>query len=296
MATVLEGAERGSDEDLSQTVELASREQCRGLVVDSYTTDEGYFSKASAAGLVVTAIDDMAAFPFPCDLVVSGGIQADALAYVSSTGKTRFLLGPEYALLREEFWNVEPRRTKGRVERVLVTMGGADGRNLTPVVVKLLDTFEEEFEVTVTVGPFFKNYPEVQDAARGCRRAVRLVHAPESVHDLMIGADFAVSAGGQTLSELAAAGTPVAAVQAADNQAGNVHYFADQEAVTPVTEQQPEKLTKSLADAIRSLLASADLRAEMSQAGQRLIDGRGSMRVATVLAEIVERATQNARV
>ena len=129
-------------------------------------------------------------------------------------------------------------------------------------------------------GPFFENRAEIERAATGCRRLVRLVDAPESVRDLMLETDLAISGGGQTLYELTATGTPTVAVQMADNQAVNLQALGAEGVVRVAGYMGEAGLLAGIAKAVPALLAKRDARAEMSAAGRRLLDGRGAVRVA----------------
>ena len=123
----LNGVASLDETDLRQTLDTAAHEGCEGIIVDSYTADESYLGRLRGPGLMVVAIEDTSSVPFPCHLLVNGGAQAPALPYRSSTGDTRFLLGPEYALLREEFWSVPARAVADPVRpvrKILLTMGG----------------------------------------------------------------------------------------------------------------------------------------------------------------------------
>ena len=286
-AFALKGVESGSEGDWAVALEIATKERSGAVIVDSYRIDERYLRELRAAGLVVTAIDDMARFPFSCHLVVNGGVGAELLPYRSSACGTRFLLGPRYALLREGFGNIEPRGIGEDVREVLVMMGGADGRNATPVVLEVLDSLDGDFSVAVVIGPFFKRGDQVEAAARGCRRRVRLVRSPDSVRSLMMKADLAISAAGQTLYELAATGTPAVAIQVAENQACNLDGFSQHGVVSPVSFGGRKQFQRALAQALSSQLTSPQGRRRMSQAGQRLIDGLGAKRAAAVMAEML---------
>lgn len=289
----LEDVEPGDDEDYRQTLSVAERRRCDAVVVDSYHVDGSYLEQLRAAGFLVVAIDDLARFPFPCHVVVSSGAQAETLPYRSSTGDTRFLLGPKYALLREEFWDIPSRRVEDEVRNVLVTMGGADGHNLTPVILEMLDSLPSNFNVTAVVGPFFNRRAEVEAAAKHCQRFVRLVHSPNSVRDLMLEADLAISAGGQTLYELAATGTPTIAIQVVENQTGNIRSFAQHGIVSPIILEDREWLRVALADEVTHLLMDSKQRKQMSQAGRMLVDGKGAIRCATRLLELSGRSYSN---
>ena len=286
-AIPLKDVEPGSEGDWTAVLEIAAQERCSGVVVDSYRIHERYLSELREAELVVTAIDDMACFPMECDLVVNGGVEAESLVYRTSASDTRFLLGPRYAMLGEGFWDVEPRRVGDEVNEVLVVMGGADGCNLTPVVLKALDSLRGDFSVVAVIGPFFENGVEVEAIASRCHRRVRLVRVPDSVQSLMLKADLAISAAGQTLFELAATGTPAAAAQVAENQADNLEGFSRHGIISPISFGGREQLRQAL-QVLSSLLTCPQRRRQMSKAGQRLVDGLGAKRVAAVMAEMLE--------
>ena len=287
-AIPLQDVEPGSEDDRTAALEIATQERCSGVVVDSYRIDERYLSELRAAGLVVTAIDDMARFPIGCHLVVNGGVEAESLAYCPSASDTRFLLGPRYAMLGEEFWNVEPRSVANKVKEVLVMMGGADGCNLTPAVLEALDSLRGDFSVAAVIGPFFENGAEVEAIASRCHRRVRLVRIPDSVQSLMLKADLAISAAGQTLYEFAATGTPAVAAQVAENQANNLRGFSQHGVICPISFGGREQFQRVLAQVLPSLLTCPQRRREMSRAGQRLVDGLGAKRVAAVMAKMLE--------
>ena len=282
----LEGLESGGTENLKRTLEKAVRHQCDAMVVDSYHADADYLGLLRATGLFVVAVDDLARHPFPCQLVVNGGAHALHLPYRSSSGDTRFLLGPRYALLHPEFWDTPPRTVQQTSGNVLVTLGGADPHNLMPMLLSVLDDLPGEFTVTAIVGPFFKNRTEIQATANGCRRPVRLIRSPDSIRDLMLQADLAISAGGQTLYELAAAGTPTVAVQVADNQVASMRALVAEGVVYTGGCVGEARLRDRVREAVKMLLADKDTRARMIAAGQRLLDGQGARRIAEVMVSV----------
>lgn len=279
----LDGVETGGAVDLKQTLDTVTRYPCDAVVVDSYHVDADYLGRLRAMGLFTVAIDDLARYLFPCQLVVNGGAHAHQLAYRSSSGDTRFLLGPRYALLRPEFWDVPPRVVRDTVQNILVTLGGADPHNLMPQLLRLLDDLPGDFTMTAIVGPFFQNRAEVEYAARNCRRSVGLVDAPDSVRDLMLEADLAISAGGQTLYELAATGTPTVAVQVAQNQAASSHALAKEGVVRVAGRVGEVELIGRIKDEVCVLMASRDARVAMCKAAQRLVDRQGAVTVAELM-------------
>jgi len=286
----LDGVESWGKEDIGKTMEIAAASGAVAVVVDSDREGAGYLRTLRDAGLFVCAVEDLAPHSFPCQLVVNGDAHAKSLPYRSSSSDTMFLLGPEYAMLHSEFWEVAERASTDSVRNILVTFGGADGYNLTPRVLTLLETLPGSFSVTAIIGPFFKNVNSIEAALRGGNRPVELVGAPTSVYKLMMQADLAISAGGQTLYELACVGCPTIAVRTAANQDGQLGVLEEVGVLRIAGRADDSRIVDRLVGAIRPLLANGEARGAMSTAGQRLIDGQGALRVARAIVTAISHA------
>jgi len=273
------------EEDARDTIDCARAHQCDILVVDSDEKGAAYLQRLREAGLFVCAIDDTAPHPFPCQLVVNGDAHARRLAYRSSSGDTRFLLGPEYAILREEFWALPPRVAPQDGRRLLIALGGADPVNLMPRILDVVGRWLEPVTVTAIVGPFMTNLAETRAAARRVAHPVRLVQAPESVAGLMQEADVAISAGGQTLYELARVGCPTVAVRIAANQDGQLQAFQEAGFLRLAGRAEDPGIASALGEAARRLLADSPAREAMGEIGRRMVDGQGARRVADGLLQ-----------
>ena len=270
----------GGAADLARVRAAASAAGAATVVVDSYAVAAGFLAGLRAYGLRVVAIDDLARESFSAHVVVNGGIQASRLPYRSTTGDTQFLLGPAYTMLQPGYREIPTRPIARDVRHVLVTVGGDDTRNLTADLLTCLDRTSGVFDVRAVVGPFSCAGDRVDQAARGSRRAVTVVHGAADLREFMLEADIAVSAAGQTLYELAAAGTPTIAFAVADNQAGSLRGLADAGVVRSAGRVSDPGFHDRLAMLIDSLTSDVGARAGLSAAGQRLVDGRGAARVA----------------
>jgi UDP-2,4-diacetamido-2,4,6-trideoxy-beta-L-altropyranose hydrolase len=270
-------------DDLRATVEAARAADCDRVVVDPDRPDEHYLAGLRRAGFFVTAIDDLAAHPFACQLVVNNDADAESLHYVSSTGDTRFLLGPRYALLGPDFRDLTLLEGDPAGPRsVLIVLGGADHLGLTPRLVTAVAALPTVERVTAVVGPFATNLAAVQAAAATARCSVRVVHAPTIMAPLMAEATIAVSAAGQTLYRLARVGCPTVAVQAAANQRGQLEALARAGVLEAVRWRAGEDVAPIVAAAAR-LLGDPDARGRMRAAGRRLVDGQGAARVVAAI-------------
>lgn len=273
----------GGAEDLDLVLKAADDYETNAIVIDSYHMTAKYLVCLREAGLRVIVVDDLAQFSFPCEIVINFGVAATQLPYASLTGNTIFLLGPRYTLLPPEFFQERPRHIHDNVDKILVTLGGADHNNLMPRILRSVDESAGDFDIAAVIGPYFTNADEVESTAANLRHQVTLVRNPESILRLMVRSDVAISAGGQTLYELAATGTPTVAIQVAENQARNIEAFAREGTLRFVGVAKEAIKLPDLRDALVTLINSGEQRRKMSAAGQRLLDGKGAERVAKTI-------------
>ncbi len=277
----------GDREDLDLTQKAAHREGCEAVVVDSYRIPAFYLEALRASGLLVVAVDDLAAYPFPNQMVINGGIQAKGLDYRSSSGNTRFLLGTDYALLRPEFRGTPARAIRRNVENILVTIGGSDPAGRLPEILKSLDKLSGDFTLTAAVGLFFKESGLLKTAVREFLHPVRLLESPLTLAQAMQEADIAVSTGGQTLYELAATGVPTVAFEAADNQRHPMAAFLETGFLRSAGAAGRDSIARTITKEVSHLLENTQERFSMGEAGRRLVDGNGAARTACALSELL---------
>jgi len=285
---VIRDVQSWTADDAKATLEMATRRGSKTIVVDSHEVGADYLAELRAGGLFVIARDDLASYPFPCQMVINGNANARELPYCSSSGDTRFLLGPEYAVLPPEFWEMFTRAIRDEARNVLIILGGADPCNLTPGLLALLNEMPGDFTVTAVVGPFFRNQEEVRTAADRSQRFVKLVDGLDSVCDLMLEADVAISAAGQTLYELICVGCPTVAIQVAPNQEGQLKALAEAGCVRTAGSAEEGNILLRVREALLLLLSNPTIRATMTTMGQRLVDGRGAERVAQAIRAAVQ--------
>jgi spore coat polysaccharide biosynthesis predicted glycosyltransferase SpsG len=286
LVRTLEADDSWGTADLEETLSLAAARECSTIIVDSDNEGAYYLRRLRNASYFVVAIEDNAPHPLPCHLVVNGDAHARGLSYHSTFEDTKFLLGPEYSILRREFWKIPKRVVLEDVDNILVTFGSSDPYNIMPKVIDLLDKLPPTFSVSAIIGPFFENLAEVQTAAQHARRAITLIKSPDSVRALMLQAGLAISAGGQTLYELACVGCPTVAVRLAANQDGQLAVFEEAGFLRMAGHGNHGGIVEVICDTIKILLADPQARAAMSEAGQHFVDGQGALRVAQAIVEL----------
>ena len=199
--------------------------------------------------------------------------------------------GPAYAILDPAFARV-PRRSSSvvREPRILVSMGGSDPCGLTLQALRALDGMEdsdkEAFRVTVAIGPAFLHEEELRVWLTGARRQYECRRG-DSLLDLMVNSDIALVSFGTTVYELAAAGLPALALSITEDHAQSAEVFAQGGSLMHLglfSSISPAQIQS----AVRELTNHQQLRLEMAQRGQALVDGKGAERVAKLLVAQID--------
>jgi UDP-2,4-diacetamido-2,4,6-trideoxy-beta-L-altropyranose hydrolase len=264
-AGLLAQTETGTD----ATLAVVAKHVAAALVVDDYALTSAAIAALHAKMPNLLVLDDGLRRELDVDALLDANPTAPQIGYALPPGALQ-LLGARYALLRPEFRGLPARQVATHVDRVLVTLGGSnpDGRT-GPIAEKLLAALPQA-TVEVVAGPLFRG--ELPDSKR------LVVHrSPRDMVDLMLRADLAIAAGGQTTYELAACGVPTLALCVAENQRENLAALASVPALRVASDD-------TFVDDVTALAADATARQRLVDGGQALFDGRGAERAWAELA------------
>ena len=275
----------GTPEDAAQTIALAREQHADWIVVDGYRFTADYQRTLKAAGFKILFLDDYGHAEHYCvDLVLNQNVCANKQLYADRGPQTRLLLGPRYALLRREFaaWRNWMRKIPAICQRVLVMMGGSDPENLTARAIKALASAGlEDLEATVVVGGSNPQFAELRNAAAQSGLKIEVQKDVSNMAELMAAADVAVSAAGSTCWELSLLGLPALLIDVAENQTA-LAMELDRRGCAVHAGNQTVSAEK-IADELRRLCNSQELRQSLSQRFGELVDGHGARRIVSVL-------------
>ena len=99
---------------------------------------------------------------------------------------------------------------------------------------------------------------------------------------------MAVTGAGQTLYELACTGCPAVAIEMVPNQTGQLEELIRAGSVRRGGRAGQMDGFRELREALLPLLSDRQIRQAMSEAGRRLVDGKGALRVARALLSMAE--------
>jgi spore coat polysaccharide biosynthesis predicted glycosyltransferase SpsG len=238
-----------------------------------------------ARGILVATVDDPTERRLSADLAFYPPIpQVEEFDWRGFSG-TR-LVGGEWVVLRRAF--AEPPVRAGRQRpTVLVTMGGSDPAGMTLTAVDAVARMTERFDLTVVLGPGYRDRERLAGRLGRIGRTVVIVEQPADMRAVMLGADLAIASFGVTAYELAATATPALHVCLTADHARSATLLERHGAASVVGVHTGGEAPQ-MAEMTAALLADPDRRAAMGRAGRALIDGRGAARVAERIVVALE--------
>ncbi len=255
------------------------------LVVDHYELDAAWERAAGSGARRILAIDDLATRSHECDMLLDQNRVDGEAAYDGLVPpRTRRLVGPRYALLRREFSHARRalRPRSGELRRVLVCFGSADATRQTAKVVGALAQFRG-LAVDVVAGGSNRDAERIRAL---CDQFAHMCfhHGAGDMARLMANADLAIGAAGSMTWERCCLGLPTLMLVCAPNQRAPAE-TALRCGVALGLGDAREVDEGSIARAISRLQSQPRVRQNMSDAGMRLVDGRGARRVAETMLD-----------
>ena len=246
------------------------------VFVDSYHADCNLYKEISSQVRTAVYLDDNMRLEYPKGFVLNGAISAEQLPYPENKD-IDYLLGVQFAPLRKDFWDTADKQVRDEIEVIMVTFGGTDIHNLTPKVLKMLiDTYPELLK-KVIIGNCFQNIAEIEKLKDNNTDLIYYPNAAK-MKKIMFESDITISAGGQTLYELARIGVPTIAVTVAENQSRNIQNWWNEGFIEQAGWWANEDLLEKIEQNIELLQGHA-IRKNKKKAGNKLIDGSGSMAI-----------------
>lgn len=242
-------------------------------------------SALGKAGLRVICVDELGGLHLNCAAVINPSPVPGRHRYTSDVPGFRVYGGLEYLALSSEYarWHPSPRQFAGGIKSLVVSMGGVDRTGATPRIARALRDWRSAAERHVVVGAAFPWGEEIEQLLDGSAGRWRIHRDLPCLADLLALADVGFSAGGNTLCEMACVGTPALVFYEDEHEAEQGRAFEAQgfgRCLGAGTKVGVDSIWRAL-----DQLEDPVVRRAQSEAGRRLVDGRGASRIWQVLAE-----------
>ncbi|MEJ5227564.1 UDP-2,4-diacetamido-2,4,6-trideoxy-beta-L-altropyranose hydrolase [Thermodesulfovibrio sp.] len=246
------------------------------IVIDSYLADLKNYEIVCKSRKKTLFIDDFNRLPYPCGVILNGSIGVEEEFYSKRKGVC-YLVSTKYIPLRKPFWEVGEKKINESIKSVLITFGGEDNQNMTLKVLEILENKYNELEKFVVIGSLSKNREKLRNLASQKIRLFENLDA-EGMKNLMLKADIAISAGGQTTYELARVGTPSILIAVSENQLQNCLGWHQAKFAKYSGWWSDSKTMDNLLNYFKEM-NDLKIREKMSLIGRKLVDGQGARRV-----------------
>ena len=280
---VLQSDWRNMDGELPILMKVIEDNGIKELFIDSYQVTQNYLQTLKKH-IKVCYLDDLNRFEYPVDTLICYDNYYEKFDYPSRLQDVKLYLGMQYAPLRAVFRNCPVKQISPRAMNLLLLSGGTDPYHILKRLLNALAPGKrsERWKITVICGGMNQDYEQIRSDYEGINN-VSVFRQVNDIENYMQEADIAVSAGGSTLYELCACGTPAIAYAFADNQLENVWQFAEEGLIPYAGDLRKDDVIGNVVRLLEDLRDDQKLREERSVRMQNLIDGRGALRIAQVL-------------
>lgn len=274
--------------DLNQEIplmcELLRQYRPDWLMIDTYYVTFEYFRELHK-WTRIAYIDDLKQFHYECDMLINYSVYASDMNYEKEYSNTKLLLGCKYAPLRNVFRDLPAHVIREDVQDILLLTGGSDTYHIALNVVH--EVMKQRMKWTSTTfhivcGRFNLDMPELEKIALEWEN-IKIYPFVEHIEKLMQKADIAISAGGSTLYELCACGTPTITYSMADNQFRNVEKFAELGLMEYSGDVRSGYSYAKLVKCVECLLFNKKSRDHCSRSMQQIVNGYGAYSIAEQL-------------
>ena len=246
------------------------------IILDIQDTPSAFIRKIRQNKKPVVSFEDLGEGRNHVDLLIDCNLGEE-----NSVGlPVQTLFGYPYSVLAPEFETLhsKKRELNGSIESVLITLGGTDPHSLTSLLADKLLQIQPNLSMTLLAGPGCKNIPALKDLETQ-NETVKLLESTSQMAQTLFDHSAVFCAGGVTLHEAMAVGTPAFVINQVSHQVEKADHAEKQGAamnlgmaeswnesrLPEILESRPETLEK------------------MSLAGKNLIDGKGLKRVADAI-------------
>lgn len=279
-AIVLHTEWNNMEGELPALRKVITEKQIDKMLIDSYQVTAKYLKELSKFVKTVY-IDDLNKFDYPVDTVICYANYWKKLNYPIEQAEKNYYLGTKYVPLKSVFWNCGKKVIAKQAEKLLVLTGGSDPYHVSELILNRIDLHKFQ-NIDVICGMYNTNYGRLVKQYKEYVN-IRFYQAVNNMEDYMQNTDVAISAGGTTLYELCACGTPTISYSFADNQWYNVKQFEEDGLIDYAGDIRGDNIVENITHYLERYTVDFQLRKNRSDRMQEMVDGKGAVRIAKIL-------------
>lgn len=166
------------------------------IILDSYDITSDYVRLLRKRYITILFDDNAEHNPITSHFLVNGNIHAKSLKYEGSFNDVVYLLGPEYLIMKPEYWEETHSFSTG--SGIMLTTGGADFHLLMPRFMKALKDLD--LSKRVIIGPMYSER-EIEEIEK-IDGDFELIYHPKSLKRYIENSKLVITACGSTVYEV----------------------------------------------------------------------------------------------
>jgi UDP-2,4-diacetamido-2,4,6-trideoxy-beta-L-altropyranose hydrolase len=269
--------------DAQQTNHILKNHNVNWLIIDHYAIEAAWELVVKQSCDHIMVIDDLADRYHVCDILLDQNLGRSALDYAKFVTKdTLLLIGPEYALLRDEFQLVRAldtaRLKRSNIKKIMISMGGVDHENITN---KILDELikigsNHKFQLIVILGSKSPHIQMVKEKILEYPFLVELIIDCREMAKKISEVDLVIGGAGSSSWERCSLGAPSIAIILAENQQLIARALS---AINAAVALNISEISSKLSEIIMRLISDPKSVELMSGIAYSVTDGLGPQRV-----------------
>jgi spore coat polysaccharide biosynthesis predicted glycosyltransferase SpsG len=260
--------------------------KCDILIIDSYLCSKEDYISFSKIPKINVYIDDTNRLQYPAGIVINGALGAEKIKYNINSSNT-YLIGANYAFLRQSFWTTKKKFIRKKVEIILITLGSAaiDG-----LINSILNTLVDLPTISKII--ILGNYSNIEQSFKTNDKIELRSNLNEiQMKELLINTDLAITACGQTTYELCRVGTPFIPIITAQNQEFSIQQFKSNDLILDSINANDPQIDKKIYDQIK-IFENSEQRKCISNRMTKSIDGNGTINIVNYLINQITKYDQ----
>ncbi len=256
---------------LSKLLPLSS-----SILVDSYLASIDIYENLSNHFDYVSVLDDYNRIRYPVDMVINPGVNLPEY----SCQDAKIVAGNKYVVLRKEIIEHPKKTDYSSFDNLLITFGGCNTSSIF------------EWLIPICCQGSFNRITCVTGNNETCRSlSSRFDNTninwfgqidASKMAELMCEADICISAGGQTLHELAFLGVPTIAIETGEDQKYIINQYISSEFILKYLTLKKNNLSHRI-QLLLNDYSSKELRQRLTTNSKQMVDGLGAKRIAELL-------------
>jgi len=259
------------------------------IVVDHYELGLDWHKHVRDKGFKLFLIDDLFNKSVSADMILNQNINSSEDNYynLNDVKDADYLIGSDYTMLRPEFTNQVDLISRNKtVKNILITMGGADGKNQSPRIIESLNGSQFIYNITVVVGKAAKNLEDIKRVCELSKHKCFIVVNATNMAELFSKSDVAIGAGGISNYERCCLGLPSLIMATSDNQIESCEKLSELKCIQYIGLWNTIK-DNELKDKIEQFLSNDKLHKLLSDNGSKVFDGHGISRIVAKLKSLI---------